>query len=99
MENVDNTHKTILNTNNFLYIIIIVIILLLFIFRVRNPSSEIFNVLCTPPTPNNGNKTNGHHTPRRSSQHNDSFTRLFGTPEKKKITPRRGSLTKQGTLE
>ncbi|XP_018566855.1 microtubule-associated protein Jupiter-like [Anoplophora glabripennis] len=62
--------------------------------RVRNPSSEILNVICTPPS---AGKTNGHHsyTPRRSSQHVDSFNRLFGTPEMKKITPRRGSLTNQ----
>lgn len=62
--------------------------------RVRNPSSEIFNVLCSPP--NNAKvNTSGHVTPRRASQHNDSFTRLFGSPETKKISPRRGSLTKQ----
>ncbi|RZC37786.1 hypothetical protein BDFB_004374 [Asbolus verrucosus] len=58
---------------------------------VRNPSSEIFNVLCTPPSINS--KSPGNHTPRRSS-HSDSFTRLFGTPDNK-ITPRRASLTKQ----
>jgi hypothetical protein len=56
--------------------------------RVRNPSSEIFNVMCTPPSVKNSSG------PRRSS-HSDSFTRLFGTPENK-VTPRRASLTKQG---
>jgi hypothetical protein len=55
--------------------------------RVRNPSSEIFNVMCTPPSVKNSSG------PRRSS-HSDSFTRLFGTPENK-VTPRRASLTKQ----
>ncbi|XP_019868619.2 microtubule-associated protein Jupiter [Aethina tumida] len=60
--------------------------------RVCNRSSEIFNVLCTPPAEG---KTNGNGTPRRSSTHNDSFTRLFGTPEVKKIAPRRASLPKQ----
>jgi hypothetical protein len=59
-----------------------------FASRVRNPSSEIFNVMCTPPSVKNSSG------PRRSS-HSDSFTRLFGTPENK-VTPRRASLTKQG---
>ncbi|XP_028136922.2 uncharacterized protein LOC114331524 [Diabrotica virgifera virgifera] len=59
--------------------------------RVSNQSSEIFNVLCTPPS----NKTNGHITPRRSLQSNDSFNKLFGSPENKRPHPRRGSLTKQ----
>ncbi|XP_044264415.1 microtubule-associated protein Jupiter-like [Tribolium madens] len=63
--------------------------------RVRNPSSEIFNVLCTPPS--NGNSPASKLTPRRSS-HSDSFTRLFGTPEPKKVTPRRASLTKQDVI-
>ncbi|CAH0551426.1 unnamed protein product [Brassicogethes aeneus] len=60
--------------------------------RVCNRSSEIFNVMCSPTS---SPKSNGNVTPRRSSSHNDSFTRLFGTPEAKKIVPRRASLPKQ----
>ncbi|KAJ8926118.1 hypothetical protein NQ315_009975 [Exocentrus adspersus] len=64
-----------------------------FVSRVRNPSSDILNVICSPPSVE---KSNGHsYTPRRSSQHVDSFNRLFGTPDAKKIVPRRASLTNQ----
>ncbi|KAJ3648032.1 hypothetical protein Zmor_019868 [Zophobas morio] len=59
--------------------------------RVRNPGSEIFNVLCSPPGLTGAKMTSS--TPRRSS-HSDSFTRLFG-PTDNKVTPRRASLTKQ----
>lgn len=63
--------------------------------RVRNPSSEIFKVMCSPT--DSSPKLNGHHqnTPRKSLHNNDSFTKLFGSPDAKKPNPRRGSLTKQ----
>ncbi|KAK9732361.1 hypothetical protein QE152_g12867 [Popillia japonica] len=59
--------------------------------RVRNPPSDIFNVMCTPPS---SNGLNGSFTPRRShdNSHDNSFKRLFGTPD---MTPiRKSSLTK-----
>ncbi|XP_044744678.1 microtubule-associated protein Jupiter-like [Coccinella septempunctata] len=62
--------------------------------RVRNPSSEIFQVLCTPPTPKQNGSMNGTSSPRRGSRGSDSFTRLFGQ-ENSKTPPRRASLTKQ----
>ncbi|KAJ8978602.1 hypothetical protein NQ317_006890 [Molorchus minor] len=65
--------------------------LLDFFFRVCNPSSEIFNVIRSP----SSEKANGHYTPRRASQHVDSFNRLFGNTEIKKTPPRRASLTNQ----
>lgn len=54
--------------------------------RVRNPPSDIFNVMSSsaPGSPQNG-------TPHRS-RNNDSFNRLFGSPDAS--TPRRASLTK-----
>lgn len=63
--------------------------------RVRNPSSEIFNVLCSPPSIESRGKSNGLTSPRRSFQNNDSFNRLFGSPDKSKTPPRRASLTNQ----
>nr|CAH7765411.1 unnamed protein product [Callosobruchus chinensis] len=64
--------------------------------RVRNPSSEILNVICSPTSEKSNGSLNGHHhTPRRASQHVDSFSRLFGNSDKKKPTPRRGSLNNQ----
>lgn len=60
--------------------------------RVRNQSSEIFTVLSTS---SDSPKLNGHQTPRRSLQNNDSFNKLFGSPDGKKPQARRGSLTKQ----
>ncbi|CAG9854061.1 unnamed protein product [Phyllotreta striolata] len=61
--------------------------------RVRNPSSEIFQVLRSPTE--SSPKLNGHCSPRRGSRNSDSFTKLFGTPDGKRPQPRRGSLTKQ----
>ncbi|KAK9873768.1 hypothetical protein WA026_002126 [Henosepilachna vigintioctopunctata] len=61
---------------------------------VRNPSSEIFQVLCTPPTPKLNGSSSGSTSPRRGSQHTDSFSRLFGQTNTK-TPPRRASLTKQ----
>lgn len=46
-------------------------------------------MLCTPSP--NGKSSN--HSPRRNS-HSDSFTRLFGSSDSKRTTPRRASLTK-----
>nr|CAI5830535.1 unnamed protein product [Callosobruchus analis] len=64
--------------------------------RVRNPSSEILNVICSPTSEkSNGNLNGHHHTPRRASQHVDSFSRLFGNADNKKPAPRRGSLNNQ----
>nr|XP_023018176.1 uncharacterized protein LOC111507146 [Leptinotarsa decemlineata] len=48
--------------------------------------------MCTPPS---AGKSNGHYTPRRSSQHVDSFNRLFGSADMKRSLPRRASLTNQ----
>ncbi|XP_018322911.1 microtubule-associated protein Jupiter-like [Agrilus planipennis] len=62
--------------------------------RVRNPSSDIFNVLCSPSSGNSTPQRNGTHTPRRTHIHNDSFNRLFGTPEQGSSTPRRASFNK-----
>lgn len=46
--------------------------------------------MCTPPS----QKLKNNFTPRKSSPNNDSFNRLFGSPEM--TPPRRASLTKHG---
>ncbi|KAK4885773.1 hypothetical protein RN001_002044 [Aquatica leii] len=58
--------------------------------RVRNPPSDIFNVLSSPESSPVSPQSNGTSTPRRS--HNDSFSRLFGSSGSS--TPRRSSLQK-----
>lgn len=65
-------------------------------FRVRNPPSDIFNVLCTPTK--NETSVNSNTTPRRSRSSNDSFNRLFGSPTTTTPPPRKSSLTKHGNL-
>ncbi|XP_066156963.1 microtubule-associated protein Jupiter-like isoform X2 [Euwallacea fornicatus] len=60
--------------------------------RVRNRSSEIFQALCSPTDSSPKSNT---FMARRASQGNDSFQRLFGAPENRRIPPRRGSLTNQ----
>ncbi|XP_050297129.1 uncharacterized protein LOC126736681 isoform X2 [Anthonomus grandis grandis] len=57
---------------------------------VRNRSSEIFQVLCSPTE--NGLKSRGFMS-KRASQSNDSFQKLFGNAENHRVPPRRGSLT------
>ncbi|KAL1502228.1 hypothetical protein ABEB36_007401 [Hypothenemus hampei] len=59
--------------------------------RVRNRSSEIFQVLCSP-TESSSMKQRGF-MKRSASQSSDSFQKLFGAPVNNRIPPRRGSLT------
>ncbi|KAF5304817.1 hypothetical protein FQR65_LT07834 [Abscondita terminalis] len=61
-------------------------------FRVRNPPSDIFNVLSSPTSSPTSPQSNGSSTPRRSHIHNDSFSRLFGSPGA--TTPRKLSFHK-----
>ncbi|XP_022912955.1 uncharacterized protein [Onthophagus taurus] len=57
--------------------------------RVRNPPSDILNVICTPPS----NHMNGSFTSRRSL-HDNSFKRLFGTSDSAITPSRKSSLPK-----
>ncbi|KAF5304723.1 hypothetical protein FQA39_LY09500 [Lamprigera yunnana] len=62
-------------------------------YRVRNPPSDIFNVLSSPESTPTSPQSNGSSTPRRSLNHNNSFSRLFGSPGA--TTPRKlSSLSK-----
>ncbi|KAF2884704.1 hypothetical protein ILUMI_21470 [Ignelater luminosus] len=63
--------------------------------KVRNPPSDIFNVLCTPESNSSSPQSNGTapgSTPRRTHIHNDSFNRLFGSPGA--TPPRKSSFNK-----
>ncbi|VEN54701.1 unnamed protein product [Callosobruchus maculatus] len=62
----------------------------------ENAVIMILNVICSPTSEKSNGSLNGHHhTPRRASQHVDSFSRLFGNSDNRKPTPRRGSLNNQ----
>jgi len=68
--------------------------------RVRNPPSDIFNVMCTPESNNSSPQSNGNgtsNTPRRSHIHNDSFSRLFGSPGA--TPPRKASFNKHADVK
>lgn len=59
--------------------------------RVRNRSSEIFQVLCTGSDA--ASRGSRGFLSKKNSQSTDSFQRLFGAPENARLPPRRASLT------